>query len=99
MFSELMEREGLLAEVLRDDQVYKTLTEIIRADFSFSDYGMGETFFNLSLHCLPYTADLQVSAQMVRDLALKPAFDLACKLPSEIHSLTSKQSKQNIVEL
>ena len=55
-------------------QALKALTTLVRNDYSFSDYGMGPTFYNLSLLQAPFTSEVIVSKQMIREVAIEPLF-------------------------
>ena len=52
----------------------KALTTLVRNYYSFSDYGMGPTFYNLSLLQAPFTSEIIVSKQMIREVAIEPLF-------------------------
>ena len=54
--------------------VLKALTTLVRNDYSFSDYGLGPSFYNLSLLQAPFTSEIVVSKQMMREVAIGPLF-------------------------
>ena len=56
----------------------KALTSLVRSDYSFSDYGSGPSFHNLSLQMAPISAEIAVSKQMLQELALRPLFQTFC---------------------
>ena len=51
-------------------QILKALTLLVRNEYSFSDYGLGPTFYSMSMLQAPFTSDIVVSKQMIRELAL-----------------------------
>ena len=53
----------------------RALTLLVRNDYSFSDYKLGATFHNLSLLQAPFTSEVVVSKQMIREVALEPLFN------------------------
>lgn len=53
----------------------RAMTFLVRNDYSFSDYGLGESFYNLSLLSAPFTNEVVVSKQMIRTIALEPLFN------------------------
>lgn len=52
----------------------KALTALVRSDYSFSDFGMGPSFHNLTLLMAPLTSEIAVSKQMLSEVAIKPLY-------------------------
>ena len=50
----------------------KSLTALVRQDFSFSDTNLLSSFHSLSLMQGPYTSDIVITKQMVREIILEP---------------------------
>ena len=72
----------VLTTLLANDQQQKelkaalqALSDLVRSDYSFSDYGLGKDFYSLSLFQDPFTLDAAVSKQMLKDIALKPLYE------------------------
>ena len=58
----------------KNNQVLKALTNLVRNEYSFSDYCLGPTFYSMSLLSAPITSDIVVSKQMLREIAIEPLF-------------------------
>ena len=74
--------------------VLKALTSLVRNDYSFSDYAMGPSFYNLTLLQAPFTSEIVVSKQILKELAIQPLFQTFC-LGKTLHYFASHSGHSN----
>ena len=68
----------MLNENSQQSKIFKALTALVRNDYSFSDYSLGPSFHNLTLLQAPFTSEIVVSKQMLKELAIQPLFQTFC---------------------
>lgn len=51
------------------------MNELMRQDFSFSDFCLSTSFYNLSLYQDAFTLDVTISKQLFKEIAIKPLYD------------------------
>lgn len=44
----------------------------MRSDYSFSDYGIGPSFYSMTLAMAPFTSKVLVSKQIIKETAIEP---------------------------
>ncbi len=69
-----LEEAVMLNENSKQSKIFKALTALVRNDYSFSDYSLGPSFHNLTLLQAPFTSEIVVSKQMLKELAIQPLF-------------------------
>ena len=55
--------------------ILKLMNELMRQDFSFSDFCMSRSFYNLSMFQDPLNLDVTISKQLFKEIAIKPLYD------------------------
>lgn len=55
--------------------IFGLMNELMRQDFSFSDFCLSASFYNLSLYQDAFTLDVTISKQLFKEIATKPLYD------------------------